>query len=483
MKSAVGGQAVALGAAAGALLFLVASRSILDDGHISMAYARNLAEHWHWGLTQFRSSNTATSPLNVWLLAVGIFVTRSGIVAVGLVLVASTAAIAGWMSTISRRVDLPPLVAPTVAVTVLVTSPLFASTVGMETFLSIAVLTGVARYALDGRLIATAFLCGAAVLTRPDLAVPAAVLTLGLLIIGRPRPLRTLLITAGIAAATVLPWHLFSWVVLGGFVPDTYSIKSASGQFAGGDTFFNGPAVHIIQTWTRATLLTSIPVVGGLAALAWWALRFNRSRPPARPAIAFAVAGVAHWAAFSAIGVPPYHWYYCPSVGLLTLATAITIADRSTRHPLALPATAVVVGVIAGIQLAGPIPWTYPPIYGNWASADQYAAMGRDLARTIPAGRTVGNFGEIGGVAYYCECDIIDPFSDRASANELIDTRYAKAGPIGRRLLDLNYLFNHDRRLPKTRPEYQLAWAEGYGPGWNVDGPQTGPGHITLTGP
>jgi hypothetical protein len=75
VKSAVGAQAVALGAAAGVLLFLVASRSILDYGHITMAYAGNLAGHWHWGLTQFRGSNTATSPLNVWLLAVGIFVT------------------------------------------------------------------------------------------------------------------------------------------------------------------------------------------------------------------------------------------------------------------------------------------------------------------------------------------------------------------------------------------------------------------------
>ena len=474
--------AAAIGAALGALLFLVAWRSILDDGHITLSYARNLAEHWHWGLTEYRGSNTATSPMNVWLLALGILVTRSGTVAVGLVLVASTAATAGWMSTISRRVGLPPLVAPTIAAATLVTSPLFASTVGMETFLSIAVLTGVARYAIDGgRTVATGILCAAAMLTRPDLAVPAAVIAFGLLVVGRPRPLRATLVTAGTAAAIVLPWYLFSWVMLGGFVPDTYAIKSASGQFAGGDTFFNGPVVHIVYAWTRATLLTAIPVVLGLGSLAWWARRTNRTRPPARPAIVFALAGLAHWAAFAAIGVPPYHWYYCPSVGLLALATGITVADLSMRHRVAVSATALVIGVISGTQLAGPIPWTYPPIYGNWASAEQYAAMGRDLARSIPAGSTVGSFGEIGGVAYYCRCDIIDPFSDRAAANDLIDTRYAKAGPLGRRLFDLNYLFNRDRSLPKTPVDYQLAWAEGYGPGWNVDGPRSGPGHVTLT--
>src|SRR5688500_9720626 len=98
----------------------------------------------------YRSSNTATSPMNVWLLALGILITHSGTVAVGLVLIASTAATAWWLSPISRRFGLPSLVAPTVAVAALVASPLFASTVGMETFLGVAMLTGVARYALDG---------------------------------------------------------------------------------------------------------------------------------------------------------------------------------------------------------------------------------------------------------------------------------------------------------------------------------------------
>lgn len=470
----------AIGAVAGALLFVVAWRSILDDGHITMSYALNLAEHAHWGLTPFRSSNTATSPLNVWLLALGILITRSGTVAVGLVLVASTAATAGWLSTISRRVGLPPLVAPTVAVATVVTSPLFASTIGMETFLGIAVLTGVARYALDGRRVATGVLCGAAVLTRPDLAVPAAVIALGILVVGRLRPVRTAATIAAIVTATVLPWHLFSWIVLGGLVPDTYAIKSAAGQFAGGDTFFNGPAVHMIYMWTRAVLLTAVPVVVGLAALGWWARRANRARPPARPALVLALAGIAHWAAFAAVGVPPYHWYYCPAVGLLALAAALTIADLSTRRRLLLPATAIVIGVTAGAQLAGPIPWTYPAIYANWGSAEQYAAMARDVGRLVPPNSTVGSFGEIGDVAYYCRCDVIDPFSDRAAAQDLIATRYAKAGTIGRHLLDLNYLFNHDRDLPRTKLDYQLTWTEGPGPGWRVDGPQTGQGHIEL---
>ena len=106
--------------------------------------------------------------------------------------------------------------------------------------------------------------------------------------------------------------------------------------------------------------------------------------------------------------------------------------------------------------------------------------MARDVGQFVPRGQTVGSFGEIGVVAYHCQCDIIDPLSDRAAAEDLITARYAKAGPIGRRLLDLNYLFNHDRALPKTALDFQLTWTQGPGPGWRVDGPLTGQGHIEL---
>jgi hypothetical protein len=51
------------GAIAGALLFLVAHRGIFDDGYITLSYAKTLAFHGSWGVTEFRTANTATSPL------------------------------------------------------------------------------------------------------------------------------------------------------------------------------------------------------------------------------------------------------------------------------------------------------------------------------------------------------------------------------------------------------------------------------------
>jgi hypothetical protein len=476
--------AAAGGALAGALLFLVAHRGILDDGYITLSYAKTLAYHGSWGLTEFRTANTATSPLNVWLLALGTLVTGRPIVALGLVLIMSTAMTAGWLSTIAARVGVGRWLLPGVAVGLLVVNPLFASTVGMETYLGVAVLVGVARFALDRRLAPTGVLCGLAVLTRPDLAVPAGVLVAGLLLLQTPRRLRTVGMVAGVAALVALPWHVFSWFVLGGFIPDTFAIKTAAGQFAAGETFATGP-YFMAHMWTRAFLLIALPVVVGLVAMIWCGVAWWRGTltVAGRVTLAFGAAGVGHYGAYALVGVPPYHWYYTPSVGMLTVCAAIAAASAAAAAHRAfspvLVTAGVLIGLTAGTQLAVALPWDKPVIYGNWATSQGYAAVGHGVGRAVPRGETVGGFGEIGTVAFFCECDIIDPFTDRSKAMEIVRERQAKAGPVMRALLAVNYA--HLDEPPPTRIDHQLEYAEGEGPGWRTVGPGRGVGHIWLS--
>ena len=66
------------GALVGAIVMFIANRGLIDDAYITLSYARNVAEHLHWGMIPTEESNTATSPLNVILLAVATWV--SGIV-------------------------------------------------------------------------------------------------------------------------------------------------------------------------------------------------------------------------------------------------------------------------------------------------------------------------------------------------------------------------------------------------------------------
>src|SRR5947209_11731200 len=201
--------AAAGGAVAAGLLFVVAHGVLPDDAYITLNYARNLAEAGHWGMLADRSSNTATSPLNVWLLAAGTLISGRPVLAVGLVLVACLGLVGWWSARLARELELSPVL-PVALVGLLATSPLMVSTIGLETYLGVTVLVGVARYAVAGRPLATGVLCGLAVLTRPDLAVPAGVLVLGLV------AWRRWARVAAVGAAVALPWPLFAVYRLGG---------------------------------------------------------------------------------------------------------------------------------------------------------------------------------------------------------------------------------------------------------------------------
>jgi hypothetical protein len=470
------------GGLAGAVLFLVAFRGMPDDSYITLDYARNLVEHGHWGLTRFRDANTATSPLNVWLLAGGLLATGRAAVAVGIVLVLTTAALAVWTAGLAAELGLRRPVVAGLVVGLIVTSPIFASVVGMESFLVAATLVGVARYAVARRAVAAGVVTGLAVLTRPDLALPAVVLLAVLFVARRPRQPRRLLQALAVGVAVALPWHIWSWFVLGSFVPDSLIIKTG-GAFPNGEVFGNGPA-FMAQRWPLPMLLIGAVAVTGLVALGVAAVRWGsgRARPVDRAVVACGLAALVHYGAYTAMGVSSYLWYYCPSLALITVCAALGAADLAARRVgIVVTALVVVAGVSTGIQVAPGVPWAYPLLYGNWATAGQYIAAGRELGPALPPGASVQAPGEIGALAFGCDCDIVDTFADQARVLQLVDERAAAAGPVGRALLRLNFL--HANRAAPDPFEFVLRAVPGTGPGWPTDVPGRGAGRLVLGPP
>jgi hypothetical protein len=475
--------AAVLGGLAGAVLFLLAHRGMPDDSYITLDYARNLALHGHWGLTEFRDANTATSPLNVWLLAAGILVTGGRpVVAAGLVLVLSTALTGGWAAGLADALGRRRSVVAGLVVGLIVTSPIFASVVGMESFLGAALMVGVARYAAQRRAVAAGVVTGLAVLCRPDLAVPAVVVLAVLFLGVAPRAPRRMFLAWGVAAVVVLPWHLWSWFVLGGFVPDTLVIKTG-GAFPNGEVFGNGP-LFFFARWPVAMVLISAVVVAGIGALIASALAWARGsgRLADRVVVACGVAGLAHYGVYAAMGVSSYLWYYAPSLGLITVCAALGAAELSGRRIGALTAAlAVVAGAGIGLQTALGVPWPFPALFGNWATSSQYLAAGEQLGRALPPGQSVLAPGEIGALAYGCGCDIVDGFSDHDRLMALVAQREATAGPVGRFLLRLDVL--HADRSPVRPTDHVLRWVAGTGPGWPTNVPGRGPGRLVLDPP
>jgi len=78
--------------------------------------------------------------------------------------------------------------------------------------------------------------------------------------------------------------------------------------------------------------------------------------------------------------------------------------------------------------------------------------------------KTVYAGGEIGALAFYCECNIIDSFADSRFDVPMIDERIDKAGPVVRWLLKLNYR-QLDRDVGPPIAQYRLVWE----PGWVAD--------------
>ena len=242
------GFLVAGAAGLGLAVFVIARRALADDALITLSYARNLAEHGEWALVHGIAANTATSPLNVWLLAALIWLVGKPMIACGLLLAGLMAASAFWLR---RMASMP---AAILGIAVLASSPVLLSSIGLETYLAVAVMIGLTRYALSGRWSATAVLMSAAVLTRPDMATVALTIVAASALAGRQW--RGPLVATLQGAVAPLAWHLFTWWRLGSFVPDTMPAKTVGGADSWGPWRYRTGLGMYLLDFPRATTAT-----------------------------------------------------------------------------------------------------------------------------------------------------------------------------------------------------------------------------------
>jgi hypothetical protein len=454
-------------------VFLLASHALIDDAYITMAYARNLAFHLHWGLIADETANSATSPLNVIALALITVVARNALVAVGVLFVVAAVLAAQWLAALAEQLELSRTL-PIIAVGLLLLNPLLLSTVGLEPYLTAALFAGLLRYGAARRGVAFGVVAGLTVLARPDCAVVVIVVALVL----RPGWVRA------IAAALVLtlPWYVFSWLVLGSALPDTLIIKAGESWSKYG--FWNGPALYL-AVYPGPTVLGFLPVVLGVLVLAGLLIFRLRAEwtPWQRAAAAAGLGAIAHYGVYGLLHTAPYHWYYAPLIVGSTLCFAIASARLSGRLvavgavvPAALACASLVVDVAHGL------PWQRAPIATNWATAAEYQRMGEDL-HGIVGTDAVESPGEIGTLAYYCDCAIVDAFSDRGRVIEAIEARERDSDDLAAALLRLNYAhldFGEQPRPVAYHLRYEAKLPPSGPDQWPSDNWIDGPSRIVL---
>lgn len=467
-----------------AVVFWFARATLVDDAYITLDYARNLAFHLHWGLIPAVTANTATSPLNVLLLGLFTVVTRRPVVALCILYLLSTVALEYGLRRAARTVGLPGWIG-LLAVVLTAVNPLLISSIGLEVALGGGLIALLVAAVVTGRPVLFGVLSGLLVLVRPDLLVVALVVFL-------VRPDRwhgwwhSLL--AGLAV--ILPWYVWSWVVLGSALPDTLLLKVTQGAWAG-HRFGTGPALYGAD-YPGATVLSFLPAAAGaFAALCWLVARLARPTERLRGLdrfFALPLAGVLHYVAYTILAVPPYHWYYGTSIILCTAYLAVVVgaafgreeAPLAARVPALTGVALAAVLVVASLQnyVGDGLPRTYAQIDSNWASPAQYAQIGVDVGR-IAGGRGVRSPGELGAIAYFCDCSVLDDFSDRGLVVERLPYWLDHGGPVSRVVLRWNFHFL-DRAQRPVRPRLELTVmstppADALGT-WRVDSPWTGPG-------
>jgi len=482
------------------LLFLLVRRSLIDDSYITLAYAKNLALHLHWGVVPQEFSNTATSPLSVGVLGALTAVTRVGggvhpVLALGAMSVALAMIMAwGWVRVV-RAWRLPLWVAA-LGVAIVLVNPILLSSVGLEVLLIPTLLIVLLAMALEERPVWFGVIAGLTLLCRLDLVVFVLVMAAA-----TPSVRACWRRILGVSVVVAAPWILFSWISFGSAVPDTLVIKiSQHGEFS----FIDGPAFYFTRH-ENLIAVSFLPAMAGLAALIVWLVARTSVRwePPHRlpaigPAAALGAGGIAYALAFAVLDVPAYHWYYVPPVVSLSMFLVIAVGvwlEQARELPslrIAVPTAALaMVGLFVLASLARDlkqgVPWRTPAITTNFASASDYARVGVALRRRV-GNATVQNNGEIGTLAYFCDCDLVEEFSDRRQVIPLIDDRLHNSGLVTRLLFKANYLWL-DRNAKPLHPKYLLRYGPGPAVGpdsWPVTSHSTVfrvpiPGHVTLS--
>jgi hypothetical protein len=458
---------VGLTAIGATFLYWLVHVAFIDDAYITLTYARTLAEHGEWGMLPGHEANSATSPLNVLLMGGLTAIFNDPVVALGVLYVLTCVVLALGLRGLGETLGLGHRVA-VIGTPLFVASPLLASTIGLETMLVVTALTYLTWACARGDAMMAGITLGVLLWLRLDTVVIA-----GILVLATPALWRRLIQIVALAAAVVGPWLVFSWIAFDSAIPDTLVIKQGG---AWGDFLTALTTRYYHKNSWAAIIVLVIGALGLLAALTWPAWRRRGVAAGSSVVPGLVVAGAAYFVLIWELDVPPFFWYYAPTLTALTLTAVIGLATLSGPdyrvYVRAAAAAASVVLIVMTLvpwwpRISTAVPMREMPIHANWARPYEYAEIGRELGNIV-GDTPVHGPGEVGTLAYFCECTIVDRFTDRAVLADKI-----RQGRHDSLFYRLNYHGLNLSTLHPIKPGYWLVWRHGpdtSGLGWDTTG-------------
>ena len=290
------------------LLFVWFSGYGYDDPYITYRYASNLARGAGFVYNPGERVLSTTTPLYALALA-GAGALGADIPRLSVALGAASLALGGLLLWELGQAWHTPL-AGLAGLLIYPLAPLLITTLGSETPAYLAlVLAGFLAYARE-RYAATAALLGLATLVRADGALAAVAVAVAFLVERRsPIPWRAAAIYAGLVTAGLA----LALAYFGAPLPVTLAAKRRQGLLPASELFLPGLLRQARDNYWRfasfrpACVLAAAGVVGALAQRGPWLLVLGWS--------------LLYTAAYTALGVTSYFWYYGPVVvGFVALA-------------------------------------------------------------------------------------------------------------------------------------------------------------------
>lgn len=382
----------------------------LDDSFITYRYARHAAEGAGLVYNPGQWVLSTTAPLYALALAAGSLVLPDFHILGGLI-GAVTIGLGGGVIGSVLPAPAPRWTRWWVGLVYVAASPLWLA-LGMETPIWILLVLLAVRLVQTGRWTAGGLLVGAAVLCRPDAALPglllgtaAAIASLGRLGT-RNRPWQPVVVFGLASALPVIAFYSWAWGVYGSPVPATFNAKSA--QAVLGITGF-GPHVTTLDGLARivSSLLRQSPLYLALVPLAILGLR---RWSPATGLVA--LWGALHLLAYAVMQIAPYRWYYVPLVpgfillaagGLMWLNGRIRRAALAVIAALPLVAQWASLNQIQEVMARGGANEAMLPIV-DWQA---YREAGEWLAAHTPEDAVIG-VAEVGQLGFYARRQMTD---------------------------------------------------------------------------
>jgi hypothetical protein len=416
--------------------------ALIDDAFITLRYVKTLLASGTWGFFPGVVANSATSPLNVFLLA-AISLFTGPTVKASLWLVLLCLFCMAWLLVHLSSHLTGSTIFGWLAVSGLIFNPLLISTIGLESILFTALFVLAVYCYQFQKWTGLGVALGTLTLARAD----GILFFLIFLLFAPATQTQKRLILVYLLCT--IPWYLFSWIYLGSIVPDTFFIKTEQGTWWESD-FFNGIKNAYYSIYPLEIILSFVflPVTLSL---------FSKRVRDVMILLLIGLAGLTHFAGYSALGVPPFHWYYIPEVITIVLlgSLALGVLYRHSsglwerRFWGAVTAICFLIPVLGMAHILGRDGFLVRemPIHSNWATHEQYQEIGLWLKDNYEGDPIRLEGGEIGTLAYYCDCRLLDRFSDRSWLKAYIAEHDSSPGLMST-LLKINFAFYEEPGLP-----------------------------------